>query len=211
MADYTLNAQVRTVKGKKVGQLRNAGLVPGALYGPKADPVKLQFNYRELETTLRQAGGTHLIDIDVEGDKSYPVVAREVQRDILKSTILHVDFFAVDMNVKIRTEVPVIFEGQSPLVAARKAIMLTGPNTLTVELLPSHMLDRIHVDVSGLAEMGDTIFVKDLDIGDATIINDPEEMIAKIVQPSAVRAEEALDVEEGEAATVPVEEEEDEE
>jgi large subunit ribosomal protein L25 len=207
VVDYTLNAQLRTIQGKKVSQLRNAGMVPGSLYGPKADPIKLQFQYRDLENTLKQAGGTHLIDVAVEGGKSYPVVAREVQRDILKSTILHVDFFAVDMNVKIRTEVPVIYEGESPLVTSRKAIMLTGPNTLTVELLPSHMVDRIHIDVSQLDEMGATIFVKDLDLGEAVILNDPEEMIAKIVQPSAVRAEEALDVE-GETATVPAEEDE---
>jgi hypothetical protein len=69
------------------------------------------------------------------------------------------------------------------------------------------MVDRIHIDVSQLDEMGATIFVKDLDLGEAVILNDPEEMIAKIVQPSAVRAEEALDVE-GEVATVPAEEDE---
>ena len=209
MADYQLNAQKRSIQGKKVSQLRNQDVVPGALYGPKADPLKLQFKYRELETVLRNAGGTHLIDINVDGDKSYPVVAREVQRDILKQTILHVDFFAVDMNVKIRTEVPVVYEGESPLVAARKAIMLTGPTTLTVEMLPSRMVDRIHVDISGLDEMGATIAVKDLDLGDIVVLNDPEEMIAKIVQPSAARAAEALEDEAG--ADTEGEEAEDEE
>jgi large subunit ribosomal protein L25 len=197
VADYQLNAQKRSILGKKVSQLRNQDIVPGSLYGPNADALKLQFQYRELDTVLRSAGGTHLIDINVDGDKSYPVVAREVQRDILKQTILHVDFFAVDMNVKIRTEVPVVYEGESPLVAARKAIMLTGPTTLTVEMLPSRMVDRIHVDISGLEEMGATIAVKDLDLGDIVVLNDPEEMIAKIVQPSAARAAEALEDEAG--------------
>jgi large subunit ribosomal protein L25 len=198
VADFTLNAQARSITGKKVSQLRKQDVVPGSLYGPNVEPVKLQFQYRELDSTLRHAGGTNLIDINVEDGQSYPVIAREVQRDILKQTILHVDFFAVDMNVKIRAEIPVVFVGQSPLIVSRKGIMLTGPNSLTVEMLPSRLMDKITVDVSEMDEMGDTISVKDLDLGDVTIINDPEEMIAKILQPSAARAEEALEAAEGE-------------
>ncbi|MDQ7024458.1 MAG: 50S ribosomal protein L25 [Anaerolineae bacterium] len=193
MADFTLSAEMRSIQGKKVSQLRKQGVVPGALYGPNTDPIKLQFQYRDLETTLRNAGGTNLIDINVDGDKNYPVLAREVQRDIIKGNILHVDFFAVDMNIKIRAEIPLVYEGQSPLVVSRLGIMLTGPNSLTVEMLPSRLMNQIVVDVSGMEEIGDTISVKDLVLDDVTIINEPEEMIAKIVQPSAARAEEALE------------------
>jgi len=198
VAEFTLAAQKRSVKGKKVGQLRRSGFIPGALYGPKADPQKLQFAYRELEITLRKAGGTNLIDIVVDGDNSYPVLAREVQRDILKGNILHVDFFAVDMDTKIRAEIPLVYEGESPVVIARRGIMLTGPNSLTVEMLPSRLMNRIAIDVTGLTELGDTIAVKDLNLDDVTIINDPDEMLARIVQPSAARAEEALEALEGE-------------
>ena len=51
--------------------------------------------------------------------KTYPVLAREVQRDVLKGNILHVDFFAVDMDTKIRADVPIVLVGESPAVAAR--------------------------------------------------------------------------------------------
>lgn len=205
MADFSIKAGKREIIGKKVKQLRRQGVVPGTIYGPKTQPVSVQFNYRELEMTLRDAGGTNVIDIEVDGDKTYPTLARDVQRSILKRELLHVDFFAVDMDSKIRIEVPVIVEGVSPLVQAREGIMLTGPNTLTIETLPTKMLNQIVVDVSMLDEMGATISVKDLDLGEGSIIiNDPEEMIAKIVQPSAARAEQAAaelaEGEEGELA-----------
>ena len=190
MAEFSINAEVRTIQGKKVSQLRNENKIPGSVYGPNVEPQKLTFDYRELEATLRNAGGTNVIDLNVDG-KTIPVLAREVQRTVLKNDILHVDFLAPDMQKKIRAEVRLQIVGQSPLVVSRKGIMLTGPNTVTLEMLPSNLLNTITVDISELDEIGDTIAVKDLPLRDGiTVINDPEEMIVKIVQPSAARAAE---------------------
>jgi large subunit ribosomal protein L25 len=202
VAEFNLQVQKRTVKGKKVSTLRNAGYVPASIYGPLIDPVKIQVDYRELELTLRDAGGTNVIDIAVEDGETYPVLAREVQRDIIRGDILHVDFFSPDMNKKIRANVRLVIEGQSPLVASRKGIMITGPNSITVEMLPSNLINEVSVDVSQLTEMGATIEVKDLPISEGiTVINDPDEMIARIVQPSAARAAEMKSLLEGATAT----------
>lgn len=212
MAEFSLKAEARTIKGKKVSQLREKGMVPGSVYGPNIEPQKIALDYRELESTLRQAGGTNVIDIEVNGE-TVPVLAREVQREVIKGDILHVDFLAPDMNRTIRADVRIEIVGQSPLEAARKGILLTGPNSISLEMLPTTLLNKITVDVTTLEEIGDTIFVKDLPISEGiTVINDPDEMIAKIVQPSAARAaemeallsggEEAEDVEGEEAEGV---------
>lgn len=198
MAEFSIAAQKRTLRGKKVNRLRREGIVPGIVYGPSADPVSLSFKYRELELTLRDAGGTNLIDVQVEDGKTYPVLARDVQRDVIRGDILHVDFFAVDMDVKIRADIPLIIEGQSPLVVSRKGIMITGPNSIEVEMLPSRLINSVTVDISELTEIGDTVAVKDLPIDEGiTVLNDPEEMIVRIVQPSAARALERLEATEG--------------
>jgi large subunit ribosomal protein L25 len=190
VTNYAINAQMRTLTGKKVSQLRRQDIVPGTLYGPKNDPLSVQFNRRELENTLRQAGGTHLVDVNVD-NKVVPAIAREVQRDVIRGDILHVDFFVVDMAVRIRAEIPVVLVGESPLVASRRGIMITGPHALTIETLPARLSDHITIDVSNLSEIGATISVKDLNLGaDVTIINDPDEMIVRIVQPSAARSQE---------------------
>lgn len=191
MAEFSLNAEKRDVIGKKVKQLRRQGIVPGTIYGPATEPVSVQFKYRELELSLRDAGGTNLIDVQVSGGEIYPVLAREVQRDVIKGTILHVDFFAVDMNTKIRAEIPLVYEGESPLVTSRKGIMITGPNSITVEMLPSRLINQVVVNVAEMTEIGATISVADLPIDPSiSVLNDPEEMIARIVQPSAARSAE---------------------
>lgn len=196
MAEFVLEAQKRTVTGKKVSNLRAQGFVPGTVYGPSTEPISLQFPYRKLQVMLMKAGATNLIDLDVEG-KSIRVLAKDVQRDFLKGTILHVDFFAVDAGTRIRTTVPLNFIGKSPVVESRKGILLTGPSVLSMEVLPKDLVNEITIDLAQLDEVGKTILVSDLNIGDEiTILNDPHEMIARIVRPSAARAEEVLAMDE---------------
>jgi large subunit ribosomal protein L25 len=197
---YVIEAQAREIVGKKVSQLRRQGIVPVTVYGPKSQPVNLQVPYRPLQIALMKAGGTNLIEINVAG-KPVPVLAREVQRDILRNDIMHVDFFAVDMTAKIRIDVPLHFVGESSAVDTKKGILVTGPTTITVETLPSHLLNQIEIDISGLNEVGDSIHVRDLNLGEEiVIINDPEEMIARISQPAAARSEEDAAAEEAAAA-----------
>ncbi len=192
MAEYTLEAQPRVITGKQVGRLRRSGLVPATIYGPKMQPINIQMPYRTLELTLRDAGGTSLIDVIVEG-KIYSVLTREVQRHNIRRNIMHVDFFALDLTEKIRADVPVQFVGESPAVQAKKGILMTAATTLTVEVLPANLMHFIEIDLSTLKEPGAAVYVRDLDLGpNVTIVNDPEELIVRIAQTSAARSEEEL-------------------
>lgn len=189
MAEFSIDAQERTILGKKVKILRKEGLVPITIYGPKTAPVSLQVPYRPLEVALMNAGGTNLIDIKTEGNE-HVVLARDVQRDKIKGTILHVDFMAVDLTSKIRADVPINLIGVSPVVEAREGILLTGTNTVTIETLPDKLLNEIQIDLSELTELGDTITVADLNLDESiVIINEPDEFIAGVRQSSAARAE----------------------
>ncbi len=197
MADVVLEAQPRTVVGKKVKTLRNQGLVPVSVYGPKIDPVKLQVPYRALEVALMKAGGTSLIDIKVDKD-IHTVLAREVQRQVVRGDILHVDFFAVDVTAVLTADIPVHLIGESPVVDSGDGILLTGTNTVTIETLPGKLMDFIEVDLSRLTEIGDSITVADLDLGDdIRILNDPEDMLARVATTSAARADMLEEMEEG--------------
>lgn len=195
MADYTIDAEVREVTGKKVGALRRAGIVPATIYGPKQEPVNVQIPYRPLEIALAKAGGSHLIELST-GKFTQTVLVRSVQRNPISRKIMHVDFFALDMKSLLRTNVPVHYTGESPAVAAKQGVLVTGPTVLLVELLPSKLMDHIAVDVSTLAEVGAAIHVRDLDLGkDIVILNDPEELLARVTQTAAARSEEDVEAE----------------
>jgi large subunit ribosomal protein L25 len=197
VAEFVLEAEPREVVGKKVKQMRAKGIVPISVYGPKVDTANYQVSYRPLEVMLMKAGGTNLIDVKA-GKQTHTVLAREVQRDVLKGTILHVDFFAVDENTPIRADIPIHLVGESPVVASREGILLTGTNTVTIETLPRNLMNLIEVDLSRLVQLGDSITVADLDLGaDIVILNEPEDMLARVAQTSAARAQLLSGEEEG--------------
>lgn len=189
MADFSLEAQPRTVTGKKVGQLRRDGLVPMTVYGPGLQPVNLQVAYRPLEILLSKAGGTNLIDINA-GGKTYTVLVREVQRNVITRRMIHIDLFALDLTAKLKTDIPVRYVGESPAVQAKQGVLITGPSSLHVELLPSALMEYIEIDIATLKTVGSAIFVSDLKLGDGiTVLNDPEELLARVSQTSAARSE----------------------
>lgn len=184
---YELDVQLRTVFGKKCGALRRQGLVPGVMYGPKIEPVHFQVPYRPLQVMLLKAGGTHLVNLISEG-KTYPVLAREVQRDVVRGDILHVDFLAVDMAAKIHAEIPVHFINESPAVTQRLGIQVNGASSIEIEALPGDLPDRIDIDLSKLLNVNDAIHVREIDLGaKIEVVSEPDEMIVRI---SALAAEE---------------------
>ena len=205
MADiYNLEAQPRTIVGKKVGQLRRQGIVPVVVYGAALEAaVNLQVPYRPLQVALAKAGGTHLIEINADGS-THTVLARAVQRDVIKGDILHVDFLAVDLTQTITTNVQIHLVGDSPAAEARLGILSQVANALTVEALPADLISQVPVDISGLAEVGDSIHVRDLDLGGkVTILNDPDELIVHITAISEALSEDELEAAAAAAAAEP--------
>ncbi len=61
------------------------------------------------------------------------------------------------------------------------AILVTGLEEIDVQSLPKDLPSRITVDISGLEEIGDTLYVKDLELPpNIEVLNDPDEMVVLV-------------------------------
>jgi large subunit ribosomal protein L25 len=184
-----LEAEKRVTTGKQVKAIRREGKVPVVIYGPEIDALTLTVNARELRYVLLEAGGTQLIEIQVNGEK-IPTLAREVQRDSIRGDILHVDFYRVSMTRVISAEVPLHLVGEAPAVATGEAILVHALNSVTVEALPIDLPQFIEVDLGALAKVGDQITVAELVPPEkVTILTDKNELIVK-ADYAAVQEEE---------------------
>jgi large subunit ribosomal protein L25 len=145
-----------------------------------------------LRQVLSQVGGSQLISIKVKGQKQPEMVlVRDVQRDPIRRTLLHVDFYRVDMTERLTAEVPLEMVGESPVVTAKEGILLQGISTIEVECLPGDLVDAIEVDLSELAELDQAVYVRDLAIpAGMHVLTDTDEMIARVVP---LEAEEELE------------------
>ncbi|MEM7033520.1 MAG: 50S ribosomal protein L25/general stress protein Ctc [Chloroflexota bacterium] len=206
---YELQAEERTIFGKKVKKLRQAGQTPAEIYGRGSDNQSVQINAKELRNTLREAGLTNLISIKV-GDKA-PVqaLARNLQFSPIKRTLLHVDFYTVKMDEKVTVTVPVQLTGESDLVKDLGGTLMSGLTTLDIEALPADLPESIDVDISILESFSDSISVADLSLADGiTVLSNAESLIATVQPPRTEEEEAALD---GEVDALEVEGEEEEE
>jgi large subunit ribosomal protein L25 len=193
MEKVVIQAEKRAVVGKQVRALRREGKLPAVIYGHRMDPVSIVLDAHSASRILAKASSSTLVTIELEG-KQYPTLVRERQLDFIRNSLIHVDFLAVSMTEKLTASVGVHIEGEAPAVKEFGAILVTNLTELEVECLASDLPERFVVDVSGLAEIGDGVYVKDLAApANVEILTDPDEMI---VVATAMAAEEVEEEEE---------------
>ncbi|MBC7225955.1 MAG: 50S ribosomal protein L25 [Thermoflexales bacterium] len=182
MAQLELSAQARTLVGKQVRRLRREGWIPAVLYGPDAKSQPLQIPAAEAETVIGQAGTSHLIALSISGEPSaLQVLVRGLQRDPIRRTLLHVDFYRVEMDKPITMAIPIVLVGSSPVVERREGILLQGKQTLEIECLPRDLIEAVEVDLSSLTEVDQQITVGDLVLPSTIrVLDDPEEMVVRV-------------------------------
>ena len=196
MEKMLINAQLRTVFGKKVGALRRQGFVPGVIYGHKTEPIAVLMNARELARFLMNVTPSSIVTISIDG-KEHTALVRELQRNYIRNEVIHVDFQEVSMKEKIRARIFISLTGTAPAVKVFDRIVLHEREWIEVEALPADLPERIHVDLSSLENIGDAIRVSDLNLGDKITIHAEADDV--IVSISGVKAE-AADEEAEEAA-----------
>ena len=182
MDKIELKVAKRGILGKKVKHLRRQGITPVHLFGHGIESLALQCNTGELERVLAQAGQTGLIDLKLDKEKKpRTVVVREFDRDWRRGRLVHVDFYQVRMEEKIKLEIPVVLVGEAPALKSKDNMLEHALETLTIECLPAKIPASVEVGISSLTETGQAIRVKDIALGkDITILNDPELVVVKI-------------------------------
>jgi large subunit ribosomal protein L25 len=189
--EVTLQAEVRRGTGKGVARkLRAAGKVPAILYGRGIAPVPLAVDRQALARVLKTAAGRNvLIDLQVDGE-THLTLARELQRDVLRGTILHVDFLKIARDVAVEVDVPLHVVGDSPGVR-EGGVIEHHLWSVRVSCLPANVPERIDADISRLG-IGDVLRVGDLVPPEGvTILTNPDEAVLGVVVPQVLKVEEA--------------------
>jgi len=182
MEQMELRAHTRKLMGKKSRFLRRQGVTPVHLFGRNVESLSLQCDTAQLEQLLVRAGRTKLIGLKLDGARKLrSAVVREVQRDPLSDGLVHVDFYQVSMEEKIKVEVPIVLVGEAPALKSKGNILSHELNSLHIECLPDRIPSTVEVDVSSLAEEDQSIHVKDIALGEGiAVLDDPEHVVVKV-------------------------------
>jgi len=179
-----LTAQQRDMRGKQVKQLRQAGMIPGVVYGHGFEPIAVQLEVRPLQQVLSHVTGSQLVSLKLRGQKQPEMVlVREVQVEPISRQLLHVDLYRVSMTERLRAEVRLNLVGEAPAVRRNEGILLHGISSVEVECLPADLPDAITVDLAVLNAVDDAIYVRDLPaLEGVQILADKDEMIVRVAR-----------------------------
>jgi len=197
-----LNASPRQLLGKRARRLYREGKLPAVVYGHSASATPLTLDKLEFQRVFVKSGRTRLVDLHIDG-KTEKVLVREIQTHPRRLGPIHVDFYQVDLQEKIRVEVPVHLTGESAAVKRGDADILHAIHELEVECLPTDIPEGFQVDLTPLAEIEDEFRVSELQVPNGvTVLAEPDELIVKIVHKREMKVEEELPLAE---AAVPAE------
>lgn len=185
-----LQAQKRTILGKKVRQLRSQGVVPGILYGGGEKPLPLSVLYADFKKVFHQAGESSLVGLEIDGQR-YNVLVKDVAYDPVSDRFVSIDFFRVPLDKEIELDVPLQFTGESKAVKELGGVLVKVMHEITVSATAQRLPHEIVVDLSLLQALGDKIFVKDLAVFEGVrLISEPDEVVALVEKPREETEEE---------------------
>lgn len=195
MEKVVIKATRRTVTGKQVKALRRQGKLPGIIYGHHIETTPISMELQEATRALSGLTASSIVTVTIDGVENAALV-REKQRDFIKGTLRHVDFQAVSLTEKIRAFVSVELIGLSPAVKDFNAVIVTGLDEIEVEALPQDLPERISVDISKLAKIGDGIYVRDLSFAEGVeILENEDDMVVRVTAQAAEEVVEGAAVE----------------
>ena len=188
--EAVLDAVERNLRGKnEARRLRATGRIPAVVYGGKDGGKAIAVDPKVLAKILRtEQGANTLIALNVPGAGDARVLVREYQLDPITHELLHVDFYRVAMDKRLRVQVTVVPQGEPRGVKQQGGVLDIVHRQIEIECLPADIPTHIEVDVSELM-VGQSIRVKDVATNPKwTAITDPETMLLHIIIPKVEEA-----------------------
>lgn len=177
-------ARPRSELGSRANKrLRDAGHIPGVIYGHKEAVVPVTLPKKELTSYLGH--GTHLFDLALDG-KSEKVLVKEVQYDHLGIEIIHVDFARVSLDEKVEVTVPLELKG-TPKGEADGAVLQQIISELEIECLVTDIPEMIRHNVSEM-EKDSVLHIRELQLPPGVrVLQDADLIVAMVreIQESA--------------------------
>jgi large subunit ribosomal protein L25 len=195
----TLKATPRDAVGNGPSRvLRREGKIPAILYGPNTEPAKLSIDRLDLEPILKSgAVAQQLLKLEIKGaDGGRNVMVKEMQRHPVSHDPLHLDFYEVSMDQKIKVMVPVVTTGKSAGVEMGGMLQIIR-REMEVLCLPDQIPEKITIDITGL-NVGDSVHVGDIQLPDGVEVPADVNFTVLTILSTKAEAAEAEEAEEAE-------------
>lgn len=193
-----LKAKIRKSVGNSPSRvLRREGEVPAVIYGPGKESVLLSVSVKDLENILKKRNvGQAILNLEIQNGNisTRTAMIKELQTHPVSRKYLHVDFYEIAMDRKIKVKVPVVTRGIAKGVDFGGMLQVIS-REIEVLCLPLSIPKSIEIDITEL-NVGDAVHVRDIVLPEGIEI--PADVNYTVVTVLATKAEEKVAGEEAE-------------
>jgi large subunit ribosomal protein L25 len=195
MKQFKLSGSHRENVGRQdASALRNAGRIPGVLYG---GTEQVHFSVAEIDMNkIMSTSDTLQIDLNL-GEKTYASILQEVQRHPVTDRIVHVDFLELVPGKAIKTSLPVRVTGNSEGVKSGGRLAINY-RKVRVFAKPEDLPTDITLDITKL-NIGDMIRVREVQMPGVQVLEAEASAILAIQATRASMAAEQAEKDAGKA------------
>ena len=198
--EATLDAVKRDTRGKnEARRLRAAGKIPAVVYGVQKEgdqpkTVEVAVDPKPLMRILHSGSGVNtLITLKVDGEGESRVLVKEFLVDPITSSLMHADFYRVNMDRRIQVSVQVVVKGEPRGVKVEGGVLEILHREIELECLPAEIPSAIEIDVSNLG-LNESIHLRDVAANATwTPMSDLDLMVVHVIMPRAVEEPAAAD------------------
>ena len=183
MAGIVLNVEKRERTGTGGARAtRNAGLVPGVLYGGPRGAVPIEIKAKDVEMAIRSGKFlSHMVELNHQGERQ-PVIPRAIQFHPVTDQPIHVDLYRVEENAEIAIDVVVHFKNHEASPGLKRGgVLNVVRHTIKLKVKANKIPEEILVDLTGL-DIGDSIHISQIKLpeGARPVIRDRDFTVATI-------------------------------
>lgn len=166
-------------------QIRAEGLVTATIYGKGMESVSIQIDSKEFITNYRKDKNA-IFQLKIEKE-TYKAIVKNVQTEAISGKVLNVEFQRILDDQKVKVIVPVETTGTSEAVKAG-GLLSFNVSEIEVECLPSSIPSAVKVDISKLANFGESLSVQDIDFPKGVqAVGSMENVVVKVNAPKAAK------------------------
>lgn len=187
MERMEVTARLREKTGKSAARKTRcqSDLVPAVCYGKGSEPIHIEVSTAQLKKAISTPYKVNtVINLKIASPKETiekMVLLKDIQKDVIKNKIIHLDFIEVSNDRPVKVKIPVVLVGRSKGVA-EGGIMQQIIRELEMKCLPQDIPVAIEYDVSHMG-IGDALHVKDLKIPEkAILLVDKDRTVAVVVE-----------------------------
>jgi large subunit ribosomal protein L25 len=198
MSEADVQCQIRNKENPlTVKILRKEGKIPAIFYAQGEESIPISVETKTIQQLINHE--VNVLNVIFPDGKIRKSIIRDIQRDPLTDTIIHLDFLGIKLTEKIRITIPIVLKG-TPVGVKDGGILEHLLRDVEVEGLPLDIPEHIEVDVSAL-NIGNSIRLQDIHSEKFVFASEINHAVANVIHPKVIQLEEEVveePVEEGE-------------